>query len=31
MKVNVFLTAVSKFVPNAPVSNDDMERYLDLI
>ncbi|KOH43278.1 beta-ketoacyl-ACP synthase III [Sunxiuqinia dokdonensis] len=31
MKTDVFITAVSKFLPNAPVSNDDMERYLGLI
>jgi len=31
MKVDVFITTVSKFLPNAPVSNDDMERYLGLI
>jgi 3-oxoacyl-[acyl-carrier-protein] synthase-3 len=31
MKTDVFITAVSKFLPNAPVSNDDMERFLGLI
>jgi len=31
METDVFITAVSKFLPNAPVSNDDMERYLGLI
>ena len=31
MKVAIFITSVSKFLPNAPVSNDDMERYLGLI
>jgi 3-oxoacyl-[acyl-carrier-protein] synthase-3 len=31
MKVEVFITSVNKFLPNAPVSNDDMERYLGLI
>nr|MBD3622749.1 3-oxoacyl-ACP synthase [Sunxiuqinia sp.] len=31
MKTAVFITSVSKFLPNAPVSNDDMERYLGLI
>ncbi len=31
MKEHVFITSVSKFLPNPPVSNDDMERYLGLI
>ncbi|WP_339740509.1 beta-ketoacyl-ACP synthase III [uncultured Sunxiuqinia sp.] len=31
MKTAVFINSVSKFLPNAPVSNDDMERYLGLI
>lgn len=31
MKENVYITAVSKFLPNLPVSNEDMEQYLGLI
>ncbi len=31
MKTAIFINSVSKFLPNAPVSNDDMERYLGLI
>ncbi|KOH46070.1 beta-ketoacyl-ACP synthase III [Sunxiuqinia dokdonensis] len=31
MKTDVFITAVSKFLPNASVSNDHMERFLGLI
>ncbi|HCY41864.1 MAG TPA: hypothetical protein DHV48_10990 [Prolixibacteraceae bacterium] len=31
MKENVYITSVSKFLPNSPVSNEDMERYLGLI
>ena len=31
MKTDVFITAVSKFLPNTPVSNDNMERFLGLI
>lgn len=31
MKENVYITAVSKFLPNSPVSNEDMERFLGLI
>lgn len=31
MKENVYITAVSKFLPNLPVNNEDMERYLGLI
>ena len=31
MKANVYITSVSKFLPNLPVYNEDMERYLGLI
>jgi 3-oxoacyl-[acyl-carrier-protein] synthase-3 len=31
MKANVYITSVSKFLPNLPVYNDDMERFLGLI
>jgi len=31
MNKNVYITSASKFLPNLPVSNDDMERYLGLI
>ena len=31
MKTNVYITSVSKFLPNLPVYNEDMERYLGLI
>ena len=31
MKKNVYITSVSKFLPNLPVNNEDMERYLGLI
>jgi 3-oxoacyl-[acyl-carrier-protein] synthase-3 len=31
MNCNVYITHVSKFLPNAPVSNEDMEQYLGLI
>lgn len=31
MKANVYITSVSKFLPNSPVQNDDMEKYLGLI
>lgn len=29
--MDVFITKVSKFLPNQPVGNDDMERYLGLV
>lgn len=28
---NVYITALSKFLPNAPVSNDEMEEYLGIV
>ena len=31
MKANVYITSVSKFLPNSPVYNEDMEQYLGLI
>jgi 3-oxoacyl-[acyl-carrier-protein] synthase-3 len=31
MKANVYITSVSKFLPNSPVYNEDMERHLGLI
>ncbi len=31
MKKNVYITSVSKFLPNSPVYNEDMEQYLGLI
>ena len=31
MKANVYITSVSKFLPNSPVDNEDMEQYLGLI
>ena len=31
MKTNVYITSVSKFLPNSPVYNEDMEQYLGLI
>ena len=31
MNANVYITSVSKFLPNLPVDNEDMERYLGLI
>jgi len=31
MKKNVYITSVSKFLPNSPVDNEDMEKYLGLI
>ncbi len=31
MKTNVYITSVSKFLPNLPVDNEDMEQYLGLI
>ena len=31
MKTNVYITSVSKFLPNLPVYNEDMEQYLGLI
>ena len=31
MKANVYITSVSKFLPNLPVYNEDMETYLGLI
>lgn len=31
MKENVYITSVSKFLPNSPVYNEDMERHLGLI
>jgi len=31
MKAKVYITSVSKFLPNLPVSNEDMERYLGQI
>jgi 3-oxoacyl-[acyl-carrier-protein] synthase III len=31
MKATVYITSVSKFLPNQPVYNDDMERFLGLI
>jgi 3-oxoacyl-[acyl-carrier-protein] synthase-3 len=31
MNKDVFITRISKFLPNAPVHSDDMERYLGLI
>ena len=31
MKANVYITSVSKFLPNLPVYNEDMEQYLGLI
>jgi len=31
MNKNVFITSVSKFLPNSPVENEDMEQYLGLI
>ena len=31
MKKNVYITSVSKFLPNLPVYNEDMEQYLGLI
>ena len=31
MKANIYITSVSKFLPNSPVYNEDMEQYLGLI
>ena len=31
MKATVYITSVSKFLPNSPVYNEDMEQYLGLI
>ena len=31
MNANVYITSVSKFLPNLPVYNEDMEQYLGLI
>ena len=31
MNNDVYITRISKFLPNSPVNNDDMERYLGLI
>jgi 3-oxoacyl-[acyl-carrier-protein] synthase-3 len=31
MNANVYITSVSKFLPNSPVDNEDMEQYLGLI
>lgn len=31
MNTDVFITSVSKFLPNSPVHNDEMEQYLGLI
>ena len=31
MNPNVYITSVSKFLPNSPVENEDMEQYLGLI
>jgi len=31
MKAKVYITSVSKFLPNSPVNNEDMEKYLGLI
>ncbi len=31
MNKNVYITSVSKFLPNSPVENEDMEQYLGLI
>ncbi|MDR0713425.1 MAG: beta-ketoacyl-ACP synthase III [Bacteroidales bacterium] len=31
MSNKVYITRVSKFLPNAPVSNDDMEKYLGMV
>ena len=31
MKATVYITSVSKFLPNSPVDNEDMEKYLGLI
>lgn len=31
MNTNVYITSVSKFLPNSPVDNEDMEQYLGLI
>ena len=31
MNKNVFISSVSKFLPNSPVENEDMEQYLGLI
>jgi 3-oxoacyl-[acyl-carrier-protein] synthase-3 len=31
MNTNVYITSVSKFLPNSPVDNQDMEQYLGLI
>ena len=31
MSNEVFITNISKFLPNGPVSNDEMEEYLGMI
>ncbi|MDR2628064.1 MAG: beta-ketoacyl-ACP synthase III [Dysgonamonadaceae bacterium] len=31
MNPNVYITVISKFLPNSPVNNDEMEQYLGLI
>ena len=31
MNKNVYISSVSKFLPNSPVENEDMEQYLGLI
>jgi 3-oxoacyl-[acyl-carrier-protein] synthase-3 len=31
MKSKIYITGISKFLPNSPVTNDDMEKYLGLI